>query len=318
MAETFDTHGVAHSGHGVTQATLGGRLRVAMHLAGAAISLGLVVGIAIWGYRIMVRDVTGIPVVRAVEGPMRVQPENPGGDPADHQGLAVNAVAADGTAAPPADRLVLAPRPVELEDEDLPKTDLAQQVVAEVAEEAAPETQSEIDTLIAELVTSQAEGAEPIVQPAPLVFEEVTQAAADLPVGTAAAPALSNDAPGVARSLRPRLRPASAAASGPERVMTASAPAQVEVAPEDVPVGTRVVQFGAFDTPDVARAEWDRLNARFAEYLAGKSRIVQEASSGGRTFYRLRAMGFADLSDARRFCSALVAEGADCIPVVTR
>jgi hypothetical protein len=29
-------------------------------------------------------------------------------------------------------------------------------------------------------------------------------------------------------------------------------------------------------------------------------------------------MGFADLGEARRFCSALVAERADCIPVVTR
>ena len=37
------------------------------------------------------------------------------------------------------------------------------------------------------------------------------------------------------------------------------------------------------------------------------------ATSGGRTFYRLRAMGFEDLSDARRFCSALVAENAECM-----
>jgi hypothetical protein len=29
-------------------------------------------------------------------------------------------------------------------------------------------------------------------------------------------------------------------------------------------------------------------------------------------------MGFTDLSDARRFCSAMVAERADCIPVVAR
>ncbi len=46
--------------------------------------------------------------------------------------------------------------------------------------------------------------------------------------------------------------------------------------------------------------------------------MIQKAESGGRTFYRLRAMGFADLSDARRFCSALVAGNADCIPVTTR
>jgi len=46
--------------------------------------------------------------------------------------------------------------------------------------------------------------------------------------------------------------------------------------------------------------------------------VIQRAESGGRIFYRLRAMGFDDLSDARRFCSAFIAENTECIPVVTR
>jgi hypothetical protein len=82
-----------------------------------------------------------------------------------------------------------------------------------------------------------------------------------------------------------------------------------------IPSGTRVAQLGAFDDPEVARQEWAQLQARFAPYMAGKSRVVQQAQSGGRVFYRLRAMGFTDLADARRFCSALMAEDADCIPV---
>jgi hypothetical protein len=85
-----------------------------------------------------------------------------------------------------------------------------------------------------------------------------------------------------------------------------------------VPAGTRLVQLGAFDTPEIARAQWDALNSRFAPFIQGKSRIVMEAKSGGRTFYRLRAQGFEDIGDARRFCSALVAESVDCIPVVSR
>jgi ornithine cyclodeaminase/alanine dehydrogenase-like protein (mu-crystallin family) len=68
----------------------------------------------------------------------------------------------------------------------------------------------------------------------------------------------------------------------------------------------------------VARAEWQRLRAALGDLLEGKSRVVQKAESGGRTFFRLRAMGFEDLADARRFCSALKAENIDCIPVVTR
>jgi hypothetical protein len=52
--------------------------------------------------------------------------------------------------------------------------------------------------------------------------------------------------------------------------------------------------------------------------MAGKSMVVQPALSGGRTFYRLRALGFADEDEARRFCSALLAENATCIPVTQR
>ena len=92
----------------------------------------------------------------------------------------------------------------------------------------------------------------------------------------------------------------------------------VAVDPAAVPVGTAMVQLGAFDSAEVARAEWQRLSGRFDSFMAGKSRVVQSAVQGGRTFYRLRAIGFDDLSDARRFCAALTAENADCIPAVAR
>jgi hypothetical protein len=52
--------------------------------------------------------------------------------------------------------------------------------------------------------------------------------------------------------------------------------------------------------------------------MGDKQRVIQQASSGGRTFYRLRVMGFSDLSEARLFCAALVADKVDCIPVVMK
>lgn len=307
MADVEFTQGVNDDGDMVP----GARLSRMAHLAGAAVSLALVVGVGVWGYKLMVRDVTGIPVVRALEGPMRVQPDNPGGRPADHQGLAVNTVAAQGGAAAPADRLVLAPRPVDLSDEDQPLQQVTQEVAdaaeeaagpaTEVAESAAPqdaaaESQAaQIDALVAR-ITAEAEPLTPDPTPAAVTL-----------------PAVAEDVPGVARSLRPQLRPATRA-SAP--VVTAAV--EVDLDPVQVPVGTRVVQLGAYESADLARTEWDRLAVQFGDYMQGKRRIVEEASSGGRRFFRLRAMGFDDLSDARRFCSALVAEGADCIPVVTR
>jgi hypothetical protein len=77
-----------------------------------------------------------------------------------------------------------------------------------------------------------------------------------------------------------------------------------------------LVQLGAYGSEDVAKAEWANAIANFGDYMVGKERVVQQAETGGRTFWRLRALGFADLSDARRFCAVLVSDGANCIPVV--
>ncbi len=306
-----------------------------INVAGAVASLALVAGVGYWGYKLVMRDVSGVPVVRAVEGPMRIQPESPGGTPADHQGLAVNTVAAVGSAAPPADRLILAPRPVSLTDEDAPMGELKPTKAVHVVEEeitnqeAAELRQNAVDSLVAELgeENTQPEIAQPEgVQVASLVMPEEEPAidpadlAAQLPDPEIMA------LPGVRRSLRPINRPARATPSG----VSASASSQdainaavraatgLDVDPDTLAVGTRLAQLGAFDSAEVAQSEWERLNNRFGEYLEGKQRVIQKASSGGRTFYRLRALGFEDLSDSRRFCAALVAQGADCIPVAVR
>ena len=42
-----------------------------VHLAGAAWSIALILGLVVWGYKLAVRDVTGVPVMRAMAGPMR-------------------------------------------------------------------------------------------------------------------------------------------------------------------------------------------------------------------------------------------------------
>ena len=106
-------------GYPATDRVPGNFLRM-INLAGAATSLALVIGVAVWGYKLAVRDVNGVPVIRALAGPARMAPLDPGGELADHQGLAVNAIAAEGAAAKPAERLALAPRPIELAPEDQP------------------------------------------------------------------------------------------------------------------------------------------------------------------------------------------------------
>lgn len=321
-----------------------------VNLAGAATSVVLILGVAIWGYRLAVRDVQGVPVVRALEGPMRVAPDNPGGVVTAHQGLAVNDVAAVGVASATADRLMLAPRPVDLAPEDAAGTIAAlpapvsgrsdgavaldlpvfgaeppePELIVELAPPATDPTPalSAIDLAVAEALMGDPDTAgagEELLDLAETLAAGAVPLAGTLgDAGSDAQLVRANLLAGaIIRSPRPMPRPGAALAA-PQPVAAVAPQALPEVDPATLTPGTRLVQLGAFDTEDDARAEWSRITARFAALLDGKAPVLQTAQSGGRTFWRLRAHGFADDTDARRFCSALVAEQTSCIPVTVR
>ena len=330
-----------------------------VHLAGAACSVALVVGLGVWGYKLAVRDVSGIPVVRALEGPLRIAPANPGGEVALHQGLSVNAVAAAGTAMPLPDTLKLAPREVELAAEDeaglavlsaLPAApaetpgDAALAVATPSGPSASPApVEITAPEVLEPAATDVASDLAPLVEaePLPATQEDAVAAALAAALADTGETPVEADAGGeaglaVAKSLRPPARPARAAAvaeaavadapvaEAPLAETTAPADAQIaavapsEIDPSTIATGTRLVQLGAFDDDAGARAEWVKLQGQFPELIGGKAMVVQSAQSGGRTFFRLRAHGFADEDEARRFCAALLAENASCIPVAQR
>ncbi|MDO6589655.1 SPOR domain-containing protein [Loktanella sp. D2R18] len=266
------------------------RTNTIMNFAGAGLSLALILGVSFWGYKLIMRDVTGIPVVRAMEGEMRVLPDNPGGAVATHTGLSVNEVAAIGEAGGPEDRLVLAPTTAGLAQEDLDA-----QPVAEVDAFAMTTdlTQAEADAVVGEILAIASQTAE---DANPEVAQIVTIAA---------------DVPGVARSLRPVIRPASLRAAP-----VAATNNEIAVNSASFAVGTNLVQLGAFPSPELAATQWALIEGRFDTLLAGKERVIQVSDQSSGTWYRLRASGFEDRAEARRFCAALEAEGADCIAVV--
>lgn len=96
-----------------------GRMARLGHYLGAVISVLLMLSLGIWGYKLVVRDVSGVPVIRAVEGDARIAPENPGGELSERTGLAVNEVAA-GKGSGPAQQVALAPSPTGLDGQDVP------------------------------------------------------------------------------------------------------------------------------------------------------------------------------------------------------
>ena len=325
--------------------------------AGALTSVGLAAGLAVWAVDLTMRDVSAVPVILAMEGPMRVAPENPGGRVAPFQGLALSDITSGGSASPAPEEIVLAPAPVDL---DAPAQAARRAAIAkakaeaeakevEVAEveAAAPvqDTQTAIAAALEDALTD--DPASPEAKIAGLDGDQVLVGSSGPAAAARTGATGESDAaltvaeaagPGLARSSRPVRRPAGlrASAQPTSPVVPTDAPAAAagtrvaalggdvkierarDVDPATVQAGTRVVQLGAFDSESIARSEWDRLNGRFGAYMSGKGRLIQKANSGGRDFWRLRVVGFDDSSDARRFCSELLARDTACIPVTVR
>jgi hypothetical protein len=296
------------------------RFGALVNWAGALMSLGLIVGMAIWAVQLTLRDVSGVPVIEALEGPMREAPADPGGTQAPNQGFAVNRIAEGEEAQPVPDRLVLAPPPIELREVrfevaaepeveaeagagSLPGADVAPDTPRTASRE---ETEALIDRLLQE------------AQPGLAVPETEASAGPEVAVALAASDdayeVLPVSVPGIARSLRPTARPVAFVT----QTGTDGGTATEEIAASDLPDGTRLVQLGAFDTADLAREEWARIAGQFPDYFEDRPLVIEEAESGGQTFFRLRAAGFDDLAGSRRFCAVLVAQGTACIPVTVR
>lgn len=321
---------------------------------GALTSVGLTAGLAVWAVDLTFRDVSTVPVILAMEGPMRVQPEDPGGEVARFQGMALSDITSGNGAAPAPEQIVLAPPPVALDAPALAErvaaaalADEAEavEVAALDAPEEVPAEADAVDLAMLDAAASPAETVSAVAEVAPAAEDPTAGTDFRLAIAAAIAEAQPDAAPsGIAssieRSLRPQRRPASplqiagstpidapaqargidvASAGMPDLSLTDAVMASArEVDAASLDAGTRIVQLGAFDSAAVARAEWARLEGRFAAYMDGKRRLVEQARAGGRDFWRLRAVGFADGDEARRFCAELVAHDAACIPVTVR
>ena len=318
------------------QAFGGGRWPHLLNIAGAVSSVVLVGWLAVWGYQLAVRDVNGVPVMRAMADPMRVAPADPEGKEMSYQGLSVNAVAATGIASPVPDQLALAPRPVELLPEDgaglLETVAMAVPLASPLPGAAQPSDATMMATDDLTLAAPAAATTAAMVVDTDAVAAALAEAMAvgDAPAAAPGIDASGIDAPGIDATgiaeatsprpmLRPSARPSAASATGSlTNIETVAAVAPVEIDPSTLAVGTRLVQLGAYDNTDEARLEWVRLQTSFADLMAGKAMVIQEAQSGGRTFFRLRAHGFETEEESRRFCAALLVESGVCIPVAQR
>ncbi len=263
------------------------------NIVGAAISLAVFVGILGWAVSTMMRDASGVPTVRALQGPMTIEPEDPGGVPADHLGLSVNRVAGSNPIVDQSN-LQLAPQTAVLEEEDVPGAILMSDRPA-----ARPDA---LDVAAATVAVDDA------------VLEAVdVQPTASLALPGTPVPSLRPQArPGGLRSVAARVTNAVAQPAATQAAVTSVAFSNA------VPAGTRLAQLGAYESAALAESEWSRISRKNPSFFSGKSHVIQEASKNGQRFYRLRVVGFSDAADARRFCSALISKNLACYPVVMK
>lgn len=273
-----------------------GVTRLVLNWIGAVASVALVAGLVYWVFQVGTRNPNEIPIIHAMEGPSRTQPKDPGGTQANHQGLAVNAVQAEGEAEKPTETVILAPRQQSLTQEDLAQGELVK---------VQPVLRTEPS------VTQIKAIPEPSTQDASLIIETIkTETQSTVIASSPYAPLASIVPRGRPADLNLRIKAATAVAASPTTASTKGV--------TSVPVGTRLVQLGAYDSEAIAQKEWVRLNGKHGDLLAGKEQLIQVASSGGRKFYRLRAIGFENVEASRNLCSALLARGTPCIPVSAR
>ncbi|WP_316015605.1 SPOR domain-containing protein [Roseobacter sp. HKCCA0434] len=241
------------------EAERGGTMAAIGRGVAALVSLALVVMLGLWVWRLGTQDVTQVPVILAQEGPMRVQPEDPGGTTAAHQGLEVNELMTGEEVQPVPSTVTLAPEPLEPD--------------------------------------------RPEPEPEPEAVAGTEEAEEDL----------GADAPTVA-TLRPRARPADLGRSR----RAASTPVPEAIDASAIPVGAHMIQLGAFDSEPVALLQWAGIVEAQPDLMGGKQRYIEQTTSGGRTLYRLRAVGYDSATETRAACAALTARGLQCIPVRRR
>ena len=262
------------------------------NIVGAFLSFSVFIGAVVWGAKTLMRDSSGVPVVRALEGPPRVAPLDPGGVPASHQGLTVNQVSSSQKTVLVGELLQLAPRPIKLQVEDLPI------VKPTMNKSTGPQELTKTNVLIKESM---------IVEPS-TDAEVIDKLTSILSVSTLSSSMIETPGVMLNGSLRPRLRPE----SGLQTIL----PLKVAASSKEVPLGTLMVQLGAFSDKNTASEAWEKLSTRYGNYFVGKQDIILNGKMAGQEIYRLRVYGFNDINESRRLCSALQGQNAECYPVV--
>ena len=145
------------------------------------------------------------------------------------------------------------------------------------------------------------------VIPPPVPRAETPLAAAPLAAAPLAASPLTTAAVIVPPAIAPSQPAKIAAAPSKARPVPGTEAAHPPVA------GRRtMVQLAALGSEEAARNEWQVLSKRMPGLLNGHQPDYSRTEHDGRTFWRVRTAGFADIARARDFCDQVRQKGGGC------
>ncbi|MCL5778545.1 SPOR domain-containing protein [Limibaculum sp. FT325] len=280
---------------------------------GAGVALALIAGLVLWSWQLATREPGEVPLIRAAVSPAKERPADPGGAGTPHQDVrAFDAALGQGGAAP---QVVLAPPAPAPTAEDTAMGRLAPQ-----AGGASPDVVAAVVGGVEE-VDERAPPAAAMPGPSPLIEAEQALIEESLrrvltdqgtvgpvpPVGATSeqAPPYSPAIRGKPGDLAARVAAAAATATDAEATLREqAATSQIQV------------QLGAFPERGEVDREWQRIYQANRDILSGRTLAVQQTTSGGTVYFRLRVGPFRDGHEANTVCQALKARGQDCLVAI--
>jgi hypothetical protein len=237
--------------------------RLLMLAGGIGGALALLVG----AWSLTAHRRTGVPVIEAAAGPVRVKPANPGGLQIFGGDDSAPGGGQDATAS-------VAPPPESPDPQGL-----------------------------------RAQEEKPARPPAPAVSENVPSPPSPAIVAQKAPPSAAT----------PTRSPASVSVPAqsdpvpmPKPVPAARLPAATEPAIAPPTGGATQVQLAALTSEEQANAEWARLSKKMPDLFGVRHPAVSRTEHDGKTWFRLRTGGFADVAQATAFCHRVREKGAAC------
>ena len=263
-----------------------GMLKLIVNWAGALLSIIILITLIIWGFSLNVSDSAEIPVVKAKIKELRVVSEEPGGQIVNYQGLSVNNVQEQGKAQSAATRIILAPEPIKLIEEDVNISIIEN---SGVTNEPKVSSLNNVDGENKKEIINVLDGISPFA-----VVISVIPKIRNLYGTHSLDKIIENNDGDLTPGPKDKINPTN----------------EVSLKP-----GTNLVQLGYYSTKQKAQKVWSDLIINNSSVFKNKKRIIQNVNIRGNNSYRLTVVGFSGWGESRDFCVFLRDFLPTCLPM---